>query len=189
MGTSSHKDSAALNELNKSKKIVYLAEDIVIFDENMINEHEKTGAVMKGIILSLAMASLMAASFTADARGHRGGGGHRSYSHSFSSGYASQTTTPRIRKRYSSSKRTSRYGTAGVAGYGAYQAHNYTSSFVREKGRQAARKSSTNNDNSQYQHQPQAKPVSQNMAPTCSPLSMVSQPGYTNLPVCLGSVN
>lgn len=37
---------------------------------------------MKGIILSLAMASLMAASFTADARGHRGGGGHRSYSHS-----------------------------------------------------------------------------------------------------------
>ena len=44
---------------------------------------------MKGIILSLTMASLMAASFTADARGHRGGGGHRSYSHSFSSGYSS----------------------------------------------------------------------------------------------------
>ncbi|MGC0857505.1 hypothetical protein WKG86_00705 [Pantoea agglomerans] len=50
-----------MNELNKSKKIVYLAEDIVIFDENMINEYEKTGAVMKGIILSLAMASLIAA--------------------------------------------------------------------------------------------------------------------------------
>ena len=100
----------------------------MIFDENMINEYEKTGAVMKGIILSLAMASLMAASFTADARGHRGGGGHRSYSHSFSSGYSSQTTTPRIKKRYSSSKRTARYATAGVAGYGAYQAHNYTSS-------------------------------------------------------------
>jgi hypothetical protein len=79
---------------------------------------------MKGIILSLTMASLMAASFTADARGHRGGGGHRSYSHSFSSGYSSQTTTPRIKKRYSSSKRTARYATAGVAGYGAYQAHN-----------------------------------------------------------------
>jgi hypothetical protein len=40
MGTSSHKDSAALNELNKSKKIVLLAEDIVIFDENTINEYE-----------------------------------------------------------------------------------------------------------------------------------------------------
>lgn len=67
-----------MNELNKSKKIVYLAEDIVIFDENMINEYEKkwSSAVMKGIILSLAMASLMAASFTADARGHRGGDGH-----------------------------------------------------------------------------------------------------------------
>lgn len=189
MGTSSHKDSAALNELNKSKKIVLLAEDIVIFDENMINEYEKTGAVMKGIILSLAMASLMAASFTADARGHRGGGGHRSYSHSFSSAYSSQTTTPRIKKRYSSSKRTARYATAGVAGYGAYQAHNYTSSYVREKGRQAARKPSTNSYDNQYPNQPQAQPVSQNMAPTCSPLSMVSQPGYTNLPVCLGSVN
>ncbi|ERM09939.1 hypothetical protein L584_14555 [Pantoea agglomerans Tx10] len=29
-----------MNELNKSKKIVLLAEDIVIFDENMINEYE-----------------------------------------------------------------------------------------------------------------------------------------------------
>lgn len=178
-----------MNELNKSKKIVYLAEDIVIFDENIINEYKKTGAVMKGTILTLAMASLIAASFTADARGHRGGGGHRSYSHSFSSGYSSQTTTPRIKKRYSSAKRTARYATAGAAGYGAYQAHNYTSSYVREKGRQAARKSSTNNDDNQYQNQPQAKPVSQNMAPTCSPLSMASQPGYTNLPVCLGSAN
>lgn len=53
---------------------------------------------MKGIILSLAMASLMAASFTADARGHRGGGGHRSYSHSFSSAYSSQTTNPESRR-------------------------------------------------------------------------------------------
>lgn len=144
---------------------------------------------MKGIILSLAIVSLIAASFTADARGHRGGGGHRSYSHSFSSGYLSQTTTSRIKKRYSSARRTARYATAGAAGYGAYQAHNYTSSYVREKGRQAARKSSTNNDDSQYQNQPQAQPVSQNMAPTCSPLSMTSQPGYTNLPVCLSGVN
>ncbi|MGC0876076.1 hypothetical protein WKG84_00985 [Pantoea agglomerans] len=178
-----------MNELNKSKKIVYLAEDIVIFDENMINEYENTGAVMKGIILSLAIVSLIAASFTADARGHRGGGGHRSYSHSFSSGYLSQTTTSRIKKRYSSARRTARYATTGAAGYGAYQAHNITSSYVREKGRQAARKSSTNNDDSQYQNQPQAQPVSQNMAPTCSPLSMTSQPGYTNLPVCLSGVN
>ncbi|TCZ30601.1 hypothetical protein EYB39_06185 [Pantoea agglomerans] len=45
------------------------------------------------------------------------------------------------------------------------------------------------NYNNQYQNQPQAQPVSQNMAPTCSPLSMASQPGYTNLPVCLGNVN
>lgn len=150
---------------------------------------KKTGAVMKGTILTLAMASLIAASFTADARGHRGGGGHTSYIHSFSSGYSSQTTTPRIKKRYSSARRTARYATAGAAGYGAYQAHNYTSSYVREKGRQAARKSSTNNDDSQYQNQPQAQPVSQNMAPTCSPLSMTSQPGYTTLPVCLSGVN
>ncbi|MGF9658070.1 hypothetical protein AAIH18_11490 [Pantoea agglomerans] len=178
-----------MNELNKSKKIVYLAEDIVIFDENIINEYKNTGAVMKGIILSLAIVSLIAASFTADARGHRGGGGHRSYSHSFSSGYSSQTKTPRIKKRYSSAKRTAIYATAGAAGYGAYQAHNYTSSYVREKDRQAARKSSTNNDDSQYQNQPQAQPVSQNMAPTCSPLSMTSQPSYTNLPVCLSGVN
>jgi len=79
--------------------------------------------------------------------------------------------------------------TAFAAGYGADQAHNYTPSYVREKGRLAARKFSTNNYDSQYQSQRQAQPVSQNMAPTCSPLSMASQPGYTTLPVCLGSDN
>ena len=108
-----------MKELNKSKKIVYLAEDIAIFDENMINEYEKTW----------------------------------------------------------------------VADYGAYQAPNYSSSNVREKGRQAARKSSTNSYDSQYQNQSQAQPVSQTMAPTCSPLSMASQPGNKNLPICLGSDN
>lgn len=144
------------------------------------------GAVVKGIISGLAMASLIAASFSADARGHRGGGGHRSYSHSVSAGYSSQIASSTVSRKYSRSTRKARYATAGVTGYGAYQVHNYTSSYVREKGRLAARKSS-HHDDSQNQDQPQ--PVSQNMAPTCSPLSMASQPGYTTLPICLSSDN
>lgn len=147
-----------------------------------------TGVVVKGIISGLAVAALIAASFTADARGHRGGGGHRSYSHSVSSGYSSPIATPTVKKRYSRSRQTAGYATAGVAGYGAHQVHNYTSSYVREKGRLAARKS-PNDDDSQNQTPPQTQSVSQNMAPTCSPLSMASQPGYTTLPICLGSDN
>jgi len=139
---------------------------------------------MKETLLGLVIVSVIVTSFTADARGHRGGGGHRSYIHS--SGNLYHSSTPVTKKKSSVARRSAKYATVGAVGYGAYQAHNYTTSYVREKARQDAKKSTQNNYQSQYQPQPQQ--TSQNTAPTCSPVSMASQPGYTNLPICQGDL-
>lgn len=135
---------------------------------------------MKKMFLGMLMVSVVVTSFTADARGHRGGGGHRSYSHS--SGYSYHASTPVAKKRSSKPRRSAKYAVVGAVGYGVYQAHNYTTSYVREKGHQAARSSTSSN----YQDQLQPQQASQNTLPTCSPLAMASQPGYTNLPICQG---
>lgn len=122
------------------------------------------------------LAIVAATSLNADARGRRGGG--HSYSHSSYSSHSyspPSVSTSSAKKPASKKKRVAKYAAVGTAGYAGYQAHNYASSYVREKGRQDARNSSTKNNQPMQQAQ---------AAPTCAPIAMAAQPGYTNLPIC-----
>ena len=135
---------------------------------------------MKKLFSITFLTVLIVSSFTAEARGHRGGS-HHSSGRSYSS-YSHNSYAPAPVKKKPARHRAVRYAAAGAVGYGAYQAHNYVTSYTRESGRQAARNRSIQRYQSQEQMRPEPEPVS--TAPTCAPLALARDPGYTRLPIC-----